>query len=503
VRRTAVAVGLTVLALAGPLVSTAAGQQRVDRPDEGELSQPQVTQRIITIPNQVPYVREGWEVPGIEMPLLPEALVVAVHEDDNSLRFQVGNELGAFRPAPAGGSAFFGVGRAIFGITAPPILPSRVLRPLGSGDTGDRFLGAPPAISDNTVIPKIGDTFDLRRHSYAFLSGVPALEPAAPAGSTKFPLASALTADENGDLPDNIPSPPTSPPTTTPPPFTPGTTPTTTAPTTTTVPPPTTTPGPTPTTAPPSGTTTTAPPPTTTTTTPPTTTTTAPTTTTTTAPPTTTTTAPPPTTTTTQPPPGGGNGNNPGTTFVLGRSRQDAAFCLSSAGTDGFNNGTCDKVFDPSRDGRIVPGVAQKMNVTLWNVDPDSDTDAVALKVFAPQNCTSGTSQTPAGSGNLCDGLRLRIDRYSSLTDRNNAQNGACLSGCSGNGDTLSSFRTAHGTFANGVVISSNFPVNAKTYLVVTALLPDTGFSASGRGNDNPYLARTADLRLTWQMVSA
>jgi hypothetical protein len=501
VKRAAIAAGLAALALAGPLVSTASGQQRVDRPDEAELAQPQVTQRIIAIPNQVPYLREAWEVPGVEMPRLPEAVVVAVHEDDNALRFQIGNELGAFRPAPAGGSAFFGVGRAIFGVTAPPILPSRVLRPLGSGDTGDRFLGAPPEIQDTTVIPKIGDTFDLRRHSYAFLGGVPPLRPNPIAGSTRFPLITAVEADVNGSLPDNIPSPPAAPPTTPPPPFTPGTTPTTTAPTTSTVPPTT---APTPTTAPPSGTTTTTTRPTTTTTAPPTTTTTsttAPPTTTTTAPPTTTTTAPP-TTTTTQPP-GGGNGGNPSTTFVLGRSRQDGAFCLSSAGTDGFNNDTCDKVFDPSRDGRIVPGVAQKMNVTLWNVAPDSDTDAVALKVFAPQNCTSGTTQTPAGSGNLCDGLRLRIDRYSSITDRNAGTNATCLSGCSSNGDTLTSFRSSHGTFANGVTISNNFAVNAKTYLVVTALLPDTGFSASGRGNDNPYLARTADLRLTWQMVSA
>jgi hypothetical protein len=494
VRRAAVAIGLAVLTLAGPLVSSAAGQQRVDRPDETELSQPQVTHRVITIPNQVPYVREGWEVPGIEMPLLSDALVVAVHEDDNSLKFQVGNELGAFRPAPAGGSAFFGVGRAIFGVTAPPILPSRVLRPLGSGDTGDRFLGAPPAIQDTTVIPKIGDTFDLRRHSYAFLGGVPALRPDAIAGSTKFPLASALAADDNGNLPDNMPSPPATPPTTTPPPFTPGTTPTTAAPTTTTTAAPR---APTPTTAPPSGTTTTTTPPTTTTTTPPTTTTTTPPTTTT-QPPTTTTTAPP--TTTTQPPPGGGNGNNPGTTFVLGRQRESAAQCLSSSGTDGFNNSSCDKIFDVND---IRPGVAQKVNVTLWNVDPDSDTDAVALRVFAPQNCTSGTNGTPAGSGNLCDGLRLRIDRYSSLTDRNAATNGTCISGCTSNGDTLSGFRSSHGTFANGVVISNNFPVNAKTYLVVTALLPSAGFASNGRGLDNPYMARTADLRLTWQMVSA
>lgn len=188
---------------------------------------------------------------------------------------------------------------------------------------------------------------------------------------------------------------------------------------------------------------------------------------------------------------------------MLGRYREDANLCLSSAGSNGFDNANCDRVFDPAVNGNVRPGVAQKVNLTLWNVQPDSDTAAVDLKVFAPTACVGGTTGSPAGSADLCDGLRLRIDRYNSVTERNLGTNGTCLVGCTGSGVTLTSFRTTHPDFASGVSIATNFPVNAKAYLVITALLPDTGFTSQGRGNDNRYLARTATLPLRWQMVSA
>jgi hypothetical protein len=549
-RRRTVAVAVALVALAGPLASLASGQQRVTPAPEPTPGAAPIAQAVVPVSSTPTYVAAPWETPGLTFPLLSDAAVVAVHEDDDALKFVVGNELGSFRPAPPGGSAFFGQGRPIFGIAAPPILPSRILRPLGTGDAGDRFLGAPPEISDETVIPKIGDTFDDRRHSYAFLGGPPAVLDTGSSGSTQFPLPSTLAADVNGpDVPDNVPT--TGPPPSVPP-VTPGTTPgrpgssstipgtsttvrrppgrgpsttepgatttvpgsTTTTPgsTTTTSSPTTTTTAPssTSTTTPPSGTTTTAPGSTTTTTQAPTTTTspttspttTTPASTTTTTAPTSTTTTTAPTSTTTTTTPGGGNGGNPSAAFVLGNQRESASFCLSSGGTD--NSNTCDRVFDPSVDGVVRPGVTKKVNVTLWNVDPDSNTAATALRVFAPSDCTSGVrAGHPGGTGNLCTGLRLRIDRYTSVTNRNLGVGGTCLAGCTGSGTPLSTFRSTFGSFANGITVSNAFAVNAKAYLVLSVVLPDTGSASSGQGNDNKYLNLTANLPLTWQMVSA
>jgi hypothetical protein len=470
----------------GPLAATSSGQQRVRQPTDEEMASPEVDMAVVP-PDVVPsYVRFVWEVPGLQMPELGEAAVVAVHEDDNQLKFLVGNELGSFRPAPMGGSAFFGQGRAIFGVTAPKILPSRVLRPLGTGDAGDRFLGAPPPISEVTVIPKIGDTFDDRRHSYAFLGGPPAIVDTGPSGSTAFPLPEVVIADPNGPgIPDNIPAaepPSESPPVTTPP----VTLPPASGPPITIAPRPTTTVAPGPPPVIPTTTTTT---PATTTTSTTTTTTTIPATTTTTVPTTTTTTTIPTTTTTTVP-----TTPTPTASFVLGNQRESASFCLSS-GSGGTSN-NCDRLFDLTG---IKPGQSQAVNLTLWNVDPNSNTDAVDLRVFSTA-CTSGTTgAAPRGSGNLCDGLKLKIERYGTA-----ARTGSptCIFGCALD-KSLTDFRTTHSSMANGAQIDTSFVVNEKAYLKLTVLLTNSGFNTSGKGLDNKYQGRTATLGLTWQMTSA
>jgi hypothetical protein len=182
---------------------------------------------------------------------------------------------------------------------------------------------------------------------------------------------------------------------------------------------------------------------------------------------------------------------------VLGNQRHSASYCLSN-GSGGTDN-DCDRLFDLSG---IRPGVPSAVNLTLWNVDPDSDTDAVDLRVFANAPCTSGANGPPPhGSGNLCNGLQLKIERFSSA-----ARTGAptCLYGCGSTfGGSLSQFSAGHTSMGTGIQIDSAFAVSERAYLVVTVLLPDTGQTSSGRGNDNPYQGRSADLHLTWQMVSA
>jgi hypothetical protein len=491
--------------LAGPLAAVSGAQQRVVPAPAPAAGDAPVSQAVVNVTTTPIYVPAPWEGEDLTFPLLSEAAVVAVHEDDDELKFDLGNELGSFRPAPKGGSAFFGQGRPIFGIAAPPILPSRILRPLGTGDAGDRFLGAPPAIPDNTVIPQIGKTFDDRRQSFAFLDGPPAVTTSGSAGSTQFPMPQTLAADVNGpDVPDNVGTPPTTTtPTTQPPdePTTPGTRPSTTTTPTTAPPTGTTVPGATTTTRP-STTTTTRP--TTTTTRPSTTTTTRPTTTTTTTRPstTTTTTRPTTTTTTTAPPPVTvpPEPDRPSTSFVLGNQRESASYCLSNAIEDSHDNPGCDRLFDLSD---VSPGQPSAVNLTLWNVDPDSDTDAVDLRMYSSGACTSGTDGSPPfGSGNLCDGLQLKVERFATA-----ARTGApseCLYGCgAAYGGSLNQFATSHTSMSTGVRIGNRFRVNEKAYLVITVLLPDTGNEGSGRGRENKYQSRTATLHMTWRMISA
>jgi hypothetical protein len=184
----------------------------------------------------------------------------------------------------------------------------------------------------------------------------------------------------------------------------------------------------------------------------------------------------------------------------MGASRNEVDYCLSDGPGSSSGTNDCDQVADLTND--IRPGVPQARNVTLWNVAPNSDTNAVDLRVFAGAACTSGTfGASPHGSGNLCDGLKLKIERYSSA-----ARTGSptCLYGC-GNvfGGSLNQFAGAHGSAQDGIQIDTTFNVNEKAYLVITVLLPDTGANSHGHGNDNLYLGRSATLRLTWRMDSA
>lgn len=454
-----------------------------------------------------PYAIQPWEHPGLEFPLLGDGAVVAVSEDDDQLTFVTGGELGQFRPAPEGGSVFFGAGQPIFGLAAPPVLPSRVLRPLGSGDTGDRFLGQRPPVDPTTVIPKLDETFDQRRESFAFLGGPPPVVETNPSGTTPFPLVATVEADPTPGVPDNVPSPPPEPET----PGTPRTT-TTFAPgprpsdpprSTTTVPTSTTVPRGTTTTTRPTTTTTTRPATTTTSTTSPsTTTTTSPSTTTTSPPPTTTTTTttPTPTTIPDDPPP------VVSTAFVLGNQRESATTCLSNGTGSVANTNQCDRLFDITD---ATPGETFRINLTLWNVDPDSEADAVDLRAFSGAVCQNGTvGPAPWGSNtNLCGAVQLKIQRYQDAARNVPTKcvyGGGTATACDwGAGRTLGHFSSTHTTMGNGAQIDNNFVIGEKAYLTIDVRLPNRGFDPDGRGRDNEYMGRTASLRFTWRMDSA
>jgi hypothetical protein len=192
----------------------------------------------------------------------------------------------------------------------------------------------------------------------------------------------------------------------------------------------------------------------------------------------------------------------PSTAFVLGNRHEEADYCLAKD-PDGPQDKDCDRLFDLTH---ITPGRPSGVNVTLWNVGPPDDgsnTDANDLRLYAGAACVGGIdgSTRDAGTGDLCDGLKLKVERYA-----DSSRTGApiqCIYGCGATyGGSLKAFATEHHSQATGIRIGNTFAVNEKAYLVVTVLLPDTGADAGGIGNDNRYQGRTANLRLTWHMTT-
>ncbi|MBW8827560.1 MAG: hypothetical protein JF603_14590 [Acidobacteria bacterium] len=496
VKRIAAITAITASVLLGPLSAVAGAMQRA-APSDTPSGAPGIQTVFPDSANRPIYNPMSWEVPSLQFPTLPKSMVPIISQDTKALDFSLGNELGSFHPAPKGGTAFLGAGQPIFGLAAPPVLPTRVLRPLGAGDAGDTFLGQRPQVSKNTVIPHLDDTFDESRSSFAFLGGPPPLVETVGAGTQPFPLLQTVAADKTPGVPDNIPS---SPPTTTPAPTTgttPGPTPATTSPPTTerplapspgtTLPPVPTTEKPTPTTEKPVATTT---PPTTlpATTLPPTTTTTVPPTTTTTAPPTTTTTVPAPTTTTTVPPPA-----KVTTAFVVGNTKEGRDTCFAN-GKGAPSDNTCDRLFDLSD---ITPGHPDTVNLTLWNADPDSDADGNDVSVFAPTACTSAVAGTTrnGGTGNLCSGLKLKVERFSDVG--RTTSTGTLFNG------TLAQFSSSYTTANDALHVDSSFAVGSRIFLKLTVTLPDNGSnSTTGIGYDNAFQGRTASLVLKWRFTA-
>jgi hypothetical protein len=164
----------------------------------------------------------------------------------------------------------------------------------------------------------------------------------------------------------------------------------------------------------------------------------------------------------------------------------------------GSNNpAACDRLLDVDN---LRPGQPSVVNLTLWNVESLSNVDASQLRLHASGPCAGGTDGPPPhGTGDLCDGIQLKVERYETA-----ARSGApmqCVYGCGSSfGGSLTSFAANHSSPASGIEIGNGFGINEKAYLVVTMILPDTGAASDGNGNDNRYLARTATIGFTWQM---
>lgn len=411
---------------------------------------------------------QPWEEAGVRLSLLTDAVLAAASEDDAALLFVNGAELGSFRPAPEGGSVFFGAAAPLFGMGAPTVGPDGTIRPL---DAADRFLPGRTVVEADTVIPPLGSTPDERRSSFAFIGEIPPIgEDDLSSGGGPPPVLDVPTIGELGGPTPGTTAPPPLADAPLGPPL-----PDTDEPL-----------PPTPTTVPPIGSPTSTSPPTTTPDAPPTTTTTRP------RPPTTTTTQPAPVT---PPPP------DVGTSLVLGNQREGGTQCFSN--DDGAtHNPDCDQLFDI--DGGMRPGQAYTVDLTLWNAEGRSNTDAVELRTYAPTACDPSSG----GDADLCEAIQLTIQRYTS-SDRSvpaecvyGGGDGATCAMSSSH--TLGAFARAHTSMVNGaLVVPGAFRVNDRAYLRITVRLPDLGFTDGGIGRSNPYSGQTASWTVRWEMRSA
>ncbi|HEX4906443.1 MAG TPA: hypothetical protein VFU93_13385 [Acidimicrobiales bacterium] len=426
-----------------------------------------------------PYAELAFEVAGGIMPPLLPAILAATATDDAQLELALQEAtLGGFGSDEDGGT-LTAAGVPLVGRLAPAVDEGEALTEttdpsaLPQTDTG-----APPELA--------GDGPDERR-SFAFTdeSGEPAPppedaqppadEPSAPSEGVEAeppPTTTTTTTAVPSSTTTTSATPTTSTTSTTT--STPSTTtaPTTTAPTTTTT---TSTTRPTTTTV--STTTTTS------TTTPgfeAATTTTAPTTTTTsttTAPTTTTTVAPPTTTTTTTP---------PGSTFQLTQERSSADACVA---TDGAS-ASCGALWSVPLS---TAGTAHTFDLTIRN---SGNVAAAALDVWAGDSCTSTSTGSPAGTGDLCGAVQLTIQRYSTSARDVPVEcvyGGGTAQVCSLSASrTLGHFSSTYPSASQTRTIGAGLAAGAVAHLRVTLLRPELG---------NAYQRRSATMSITWRMV--
>ena len=461
---------LALATLLGPM-STGAHAQSTDD-EQGTV--PHIVRDEWDASSSVP---QAWEEAGVRLSLLTDAVLGASSEDNAALSFDNGGELGSFRPAPEGGSPFFGAAAPLFGMGAPTVGPDGTIRSL---DADDRFLPGRDMVEADTVIPPLGSTPDASRSSFAFIGEIPPIGddvlssggprppvidvPTAPlvAGPTPGTTTPTLGDAPAGPLPlpgpnSPLPQAPTSAP------------PVLGSPTTT--PSPTTAPG-TPTTAPPTPTTV----------------------------PNTPTTRPPALPTTTQPQPVSPPPPDVGASLVLGNQREGGTQCFSN--DDGAtHNPDCDQLFDIG--GGMRPGRSYTVDLTLWNAEGRSDTDAAELRTYAPAACD------PSGGGaDLCEAIELTIQRYTSSDRSVPAEcvygGGSGATCAMSSSHTLGAFARAHTSMVDGArVVPGAFRVRDRAYLRISVRLPDLGFTEGGIGRSNPYSGQTASWSLRWEMRSA
>lgn len=202
-----------------------------------------------------------------------------------------------------------------------------------------------------------------------------------------------------------------------------------------------------------------------------------------------------------------GSGDNASTLFtvgtlVLSNTVDGANACLSTSGPGGMtiNEAECDGLFtlDVSR-----PGDGTSVDIDLANVG-SMDAD---LAVHAAGACANGDADDTIhhGTGDLCNGLLLSIQSYTSAVNRDDdiTTGGSCIYGggtaeaCAFDDvdDTAAAFTAAHGDFDSTLAMGEmqNDGATSVRFLRVSVLLPEDA--------GNTYQGRTAEFGLTWRLV--
>jgi hypothetical protein len=449
-----------------------------------------------------PYRPLLFEEAGQTLSPLDQQIVAAADADTAQLLFASAADLGGFQDATIGAELWRAAGVSLTGVAAPlvnegDVLSSTTLNPGSTSTTVADVTAAIPVFGASSVGGVTG------RSTFAFTDGAgrPVAPPDALPPLTNPPAPPSEGIDAGPATTTTI-APPAAPPGTTAPPAVEPSVSTTAAPTTaapTTAAPATTTSTAAPTTAPsttgsttttttttgPTTTTITTPTPTptvpTTTTTRPPTTTTATSTTTTTAPTTTTvspTTTTAPTTTTTVPP--------PSETFSLTQERPSATACVRASG----GNQPCDALWNVPL---AATGETFTLDVTLRN---SGDVDASALQLWASAPCTTTSTATPAGTGDLCAAVELTIQRYTTSTrdvPLECVYGGGTAQVCSlSAARTLAHLSTTYPSAGQSRAIGTGLQDGEAAHLRLTLRLPDV---------DNRYQQRSASMSLTWRQV--
>ena len=193
-------------------------------------------------------------------------------------------------------------------------------------------------------------------------------------------------------------------------------------------------------------------------------------------------------------------------TLTLTDSVNGNTACLSTAGgVDNNNsNGTCDVLWNLTVK---KPGDVASATVDLVNT---GTLGASGLDAFVTGACSSGTTGSVNGSGNLCGSLQFYVETFTTANDRStsNAAQSTCYYG--GNAPSGTPASAALCTFGAGQTLAdfaTQFPSSSTTLSIPGALAATNGTKFLKVGIQLPSAAansvqgRTASIGISWRAL--
>jgi hypothetical protein len=136
--------------------------------------------------------------------------------------------------------------------------------------------------------------------------------------------------------------------------------------------------------------------------------------------------------------------------------------------------------------------ITRTFDLTIRN---SGDIDAAGLDVWASTACTTSSTGSPAGSGNLCAAIQLTVQRYTTSArdvPLECVYGGGTAQVCSlSSARTLAHLSSTYSSAGSARAIGTGLDAGHAVYLRVTLRLPDAG---------NAYQRRAASMGLTWRL---